>query len=131
MYPDGITLLASQPAPLTVNVLLYKKINFDPTAFIPVAIMTAIPNTLTVRPDFPAKTLEEFIAYARAHPDTLNYASQGTGTTSHPPPHRRAVQQQDRHPHAACAVPRHGAGDQRSDLEPRRPDVHRNGLGDR
>jgi tripartite-type tricarboxylate transporter receptor subunit TctC len=81
--PDGYTLLASQPAPLTVNILLYKKINFDPTAFIPVAIMTAIPNTLTVRPDFPAKTMEEFIAYARAHPDTLNYASQGTGTTSH------------------------------------------------
>jgi len=81
--PDGYTLLASQPAPLTVNVLLYKKINFDPTAFIPVAIMTSIPNTLTVRPDFPAKTLQEFIAYARAHPDTLNYASQGTGTTSH------------------------------------------------
>jgi tripartite-type tricarboxylate transporter receptor subunit TctC len=81
--PDGYTLLASQPAPLTVNVLLYKKINFEPTAFIPVAIMTAIPNTLTVRPDFPAKTIQEFIAYAKAHPDTLNYASQGTGTTSH------------------------------------------------
>ena len=81
--PDGYTLLASQPAPLTVNVLLYRKINFDPTAFIPVAIMTSIPNTLTVRPDFPAKTMQEFIAYARAHPGTLNYASQGTGTTSH------------------------------------------------
>ena len=81
--PDGYTLLASQPAPLTVNVLLYKKINFEPTAFIPVAIMTAIPNTLTVRPDFPAKTIQEFIAYAKAHPGTLNYASQGTGTTSH------------------------------------------------
>jgi tripartite-type tricarboxylate transporter receptor subunit TctC len=81
--PDGYTLLASQPAPLTVNVLLYKKINFEPTALIPVAIMTAIPNTLTVRPDFPAKTIQEFIAYAKAHPDTLNYASQGTGTTSH------------------------------------------------
>ena len=80
---DGYTLLASQPAPLTVNILLYKKINFDPTAFIPVAIMTAIPNTLTVRPDFPAKTIPEFIAYAKAHPGTLNYASQGTGTTSH------------------------------------------------
>src|SRR5215469_5942306 len=38
--PDGYTLLASQPAPLTVNVLLYKKINFDPTAFTPIAIMT-------------------------------------------------------------------------------------------
>jgi tripartite-type tricarboxylate transporter receptor subunit TctC len=81
--PDGYTLLASQPAPLTVNVLLYKKINFDPAGFIPVAIMTSIPNTLTVRPDFPAKTMREFIDYARAHPGSLNYASQGTGTTSH------------------------------------------------
>ena len=81
--PDGYTLLASQPAPLTVNALLYKKLNFDPTAFLPVAIMTSIPNTLTVRPDFPAKTMQEFIAYGRANPDKLNFASQGTGTTSH------------------------------------------------
>jgi tripartite-type tricarboxylate transporter receptor subunit TctC len=81
--PDGYTLLASQPAPLTVNVLLYKKLNYDPSAFVPVAVMTSIPNTLTVRPDFPAQTIQEFIAYARAHPNTLNYASQGTGTTSH------------------------------------------------
>ena len=81
--PDGYTLLASQPAPLTVNVLLYKKLNFDPTAFLPVAILTSIPNTLTVRPDFPAKNMQEFIAYARANPDKLNFASQGIGTTSH------------------------------------------------
>jgi tripartite-type tricarboxylate transporter receptor subunit TctC len=81
--PDGYTLLASQPAPLTVNALLYKKLNFDPNAFEPVAIMTSIPNTLTVRPDFPAKTAQEFIAYAKANPGKLNYASQGTGTTSH------------------------------------------------
>ena len=81
--PDGYTLLASQPAPLTVNVLLYKKVNFDPTKFVPIAIMSSIPNTLTVRPDFPAQTMKEFLDYARAHPGTLNYASQGTGTTSH------------------------------------------------
>ncbi|HUI97492.1 MAG TPA: tripartite tricarboxylate transporter substrate binding protein [Xanthobacteraceae bacterium] len=81
--PDGYTLLASQPAPLTVNVLLYKKLNYDPSALVPVAVMTSIPNTLTVRPDFPATTIRDFIAYARAHPGTLNYASQGTGTTSH------------------------------------------------
>ena len=81
--PDGYTLLASQPAPLTVNALLYRKINFDPTAFLPVAIMTSIPNTLTVRADFPANTAEEFIAYAKAHPGKLNYASQGMATTSH------------------------------------------------
>jgi len=81
--PDGYTLMASQPAPLTVNALLYRKLNYDPAAFVPIAIMTTIPNTLTVRPDFPAKSAEEFIAFARANPGKLNYASQGTGTTSH------------------------------------------------
>src|SRR3954471_3735751 len=81
--PDGYTLMASQPAPLTVNALIYRKLNYDPAAFIPIAIMTTIPNTLTVRADFPAKTAQEFIAYARANPGKLNYASQGTGTTSH------------------------------------------------
>jgi tripartite-type tricarboxylate transporter receptor subunit TctC len=81
--PDGYTLMASQPAPLTVNGLLYKKINFDPTQLEPVAVMTTIPNTLTVRPNFPANTVQEFLAYAKANPGKLNYASQGNGTTSH------------------------------------------------
>ena len=81
--PDGYTLLASQPSPLTVNPLLYKKMNFDPTQFEPVAIMTSIANVLLVRPDFPAKTAQEFIAYAKANPGKINYASQGIGTTSH------------------------------------------------
>jgi tripartite-type tricarboxylate transporter receptor subunit TctC len=81
--PDGYTLMASQPSPLTVNALLYKKLNFDPAQLIPVAIMSTIPNGLAVRADFPARTVEEFIAYAKANPGKLNYASQGTGTTSH------------------------------------------------
>src|SRR6185312_7309161 len=81
--PDGYTLLAAQPAPLTVNPLLYKKLVFDPTQFVPVAIMSAIPNVLLVRPDFPAKTAQEFVAYAKANPGKINYGSQGIGTTSH------------------------------------------------
>ena len=81
--PDGYTLLAAQPAPLTVNPLLYKSINFDPTQFEPVAIMSSAANTLLVRPKFPAKTAKEFIAYAKANPGKINYASQGIGTTSH------------------------------------------------
>jgi tripartite-type tricarboxylate transporter receptor subunit TctC len=81
--PDGYTLLAAQASPLTVNPLLYKKMNFDPTQFAPVAIMTVIPNVLLVRPDFPAKTAQEFISYAKANPGKINYASQGIGTSSH------------------------------------------------
>jgi tripartite-type tricarboxylate transporter receptor subunit TctC len=57
--------------------------NFDPAQFEPVAIMTSIANVLLVRPDFPAKTAQEFIAYIKANPGKVNYASQGIGTTSH------------------------------------------------
>ena len=81
--PDGYTLLAAQPSPLTVNPLLYSKMAFDPVKFEPVAIMTTVANVLLVRPDFPAKTAQEFIAYAKANPGKINYASQGIGTTSH------------------------------------------------
>src|SRR5471030_580389 len=81
--PDGYMLQAAPPPPLTINPLLYSKMNFDPTQFEPVTIMTSIANVLLVRPDFPAKTAKEFIAYARANPGKINYASQGIGTTSH------------------------------------------------
>src|SRR5262249_11094694 len=75
--PDGYTLLAAQPGPLTTNVVMYKKLNFDPTAFEPLAIMTSIPNTLTVRLDLPAASVAELIAYAKANPGKLNFGSQG------------------------------------------------------
>jgi tripartite-type tricarboxylate transporter receptor subunit TctC len=81
--PDGYTLLASQPSPITVNPLLYKNMTFDPTKFEPVAIMTKIANVLLVRENFPAKDAKEFIAYCKANPGKVNYASQGIGTTSH------------------------------------------------
>jgi tripartite-type tricarboxylate transporter receptor subunit TctC len=81
--PDGYTLLAAQPAPLTTNVRLYKKLNFDPAAFEPLAIMTSIPNTLVVRSDFPAGSVAELIAYAKANPGKVNFGSQGVGTTPH------------------------------------------------
>jgi tripartite-type tricarboxylate transporter receptor subunit TctC len=81
--PDGYTLMASQPAPITTNVVLYKNLSFDPTAFEPVVIMSSAPNVLLVKNDFPAKTAQEFMAYVKANPGKINYASQGPGTTSH------------------------------------------------
>ncbi|HZD29666.1 MAG TPA: tripartite tricarboxylate transporter substrate binding protein, partial [Xanthobacteraceae bacterium] len=81
--PDGYTLLASQPAPITSNIALYKKLNFDPAQLESVAVMAKFPNVLLVRQDFPAKTAQEFIAYAKANPGKVTFASQGPGTTSH------------------------------------------------
>ena len=81
--PDGYTLLASQPAPITTAPFLYKSLNYNPAQLIPVAVMSHVPNVVLVRQDFPAKTVPELIAYAKANPGKLNYASQGIGTTSH------------------------------------------------
>ncbi len=81
--PDGYTLLASQPAPITTAPFLYKALAYDPTQLTPVAITSHVANVLLVRPDFPAKTVQELVAYAKTNPGKLNYASQGIGTTSH------------------------------------------------
>ena len=71
------------PAALTTNIFMYKKLNFDPAKLEPVAVLGTFPNTLLVKNDFPAKTVQEFIAYVKANPGKVNYASQGIGTTSH------------------------------------------------
>jgi tripartite-type tricarboxylate transporter receptor subunit TctC len=81
--PDGYTLLASTPAPLAINHALYKGLKYEPETFESVALMAASPNVLVVRSDLPVKTAAELIAYVKANPGKLNYASQGHGTTSH------------------------------------------------
>ena len=81
--PDGYTLLSSPPGPLTINHNLYARLAFDPTAFVPVTVIAAVPNVLLVNPKVAANTVQELIAYARSNADKLNYASQGSGSTSH------------------------------------------------
>jgi tripartite-type tricarboxylate transporter receptor subunit TctC len=76
-------LLASSPTPLAINGWLYKKLAFDPAGFEPVALMSRIPNVLVVRGDFPAKSVQELVAVAKASPGKLTYGSQGIGTASH------------------------------------------------
>jgi tripartite-type tricarboxylate transporter receptor subunit TctC len=81
--PDGYTLLAAPPPPLTVNLNLYPKLGYDSTKFEPVTVLAVIPNVLMLHPDVPLKSVEELIAYAKANPDKLTYASQGSGSTAH------------------------------------------------
>ena len=81
--PDGYTLLASPPGPLTLNKLLYKDTHYDAAKFVPLSLLASVPNVLVVRNDVPVKTFQEFIAYAKANPGKLNYASQGLGSTGY------------------------------------------------
>ena len=81
--PDGYTLLSAPPPPLVINHNLYPKLGFDPTRFVAVSVMAAVPNVLLVNPKLAATTVQELIALAKANPDRLAYSSQGNGATSH------------------------------------------------
>src|SRR5262245_11746665 len=81
--PDGTPLLISIPGPFTVNPTLYPKLGFEPAEFVPVALLATIPTALIASPKLPAKTVPEFIAYARANPGKISAATQGPATTSH------------------------------------------------
>jgi tripartite-type tricarboxylate transporter receptor subunit TctC len=81
--PDGYTLLAISPAN-AVNATLYKKLNFNfLTDITPVASVLRTPNVMLVNPSVPAKSVPEFIAYAKANPGKISFASAGNGSGSH------------------------------------------------
>lgn len=80
---DGTTYLVSPPGPIAINHHLYKRLQFDPTKWEPVTVIATVPNVLAVRKNFPANNLQEFIAYVKANPGKVSYASQGNGSTSH------------------------------------------------
>jgi tripartite-type tricarboxylate transporter receptor subunit TctC len=81
--PDGYTLLATPPGPLVTSQALFPKLGFDPSLFVPVTLLAKGPFLLLARPTLPVSTLTEFIAYAKANPDKLNYASAGIGSPPH------------------------------------------------
>jgi len=81
--PDGYMLLSAPPPPLVINRLLYPNLSYDPTQFTPITVIAAIPNVLLVHPKLGVGSVAELIAYAKANPGKLNYASQGSGSTSH------------------------------------------------
>jgi tripartite-type tricarboxylate transporter receptor subunit TctC len=81
--PDGYTLLATPPPPLAINQSLYPKLGFDPNAFVPVTVIAAISNVLVANPKVPFSTIQGLIAFAKANPGKLTYASSGAGSTPH------------------------------------------------
>jgi tripartite-type tricarboxylate transporter receptor subunit TctC len=82
--PDGYTLMVDSVGPIAVNPTLYPKLTYNPlTDLVPIVQIADVPNVLVVNPSLPVKNFDEFIAYAKANPGKLNYASTGTGTSSH------------------------------------------------
>ena len=82
--PDGYTLIVNSVGPIAVNPTLYPKLAYNPlTDLVPIVQIADVPNVLVVHPSVPAKTFDEFLAYAKANPGKLNCSSTGIGTSSH------------------------------------------------
>ncbi len=81
--PDGYVLLFTAQPPLVVNKSLHGKLNFNPDAMAPIIVTTTAYSVLMVNPKVPVSSLPDFIAYAKANPGKLNYASQGIGNAAH------------------------------------------------
>lgn len=82
--PDGYTLLMTISSTQAINPSLYRSIPFDPIKdFEPIAPVATVPNVLVVNPAFPAKSMSELIAMAKAKPDYYRFASAGNGTLNH------------------------------------------------
>jgi tripartite-type tricarboxylate transporter receptor subunit TctC len=82
--PDGYTLVLAPAGNLTVNPVLFPKLAFNTERdFAPITLLATSPNVLVANPSVPVKTFPELIAYAKAHPDALNFSSPGVGSGAH------------------------------------------------
>jgi tripartite-type tricarboxylate transporter receptor subunit TctC len=81
--PDGYTLLSTAPAPLVTNQFLQSNLNYDARAFVPVTVTVRFPFILLTHAGSPFKTLQELIAFAKANPGKINFASAGVGSPPH------------------------------------------------
>ena len=82
--PDGYTLLMGTVGTHAINPSLYAKMPYDHVKdFVPVILVAGVPNVLVVNPSLPVNSVQELIAYAKANPNKLNFASSGNGTSIH------------------------------------------------
>jgi len=82
--PDGYTLFVAAASIIVLNPMLYKKLSYDPVRdFRMLALVTDLPVVMEIHPSVPARTVAEFVAYARQNPGKVNFGSAGTGGTIH------------------------------------------------
>jgi tripartite-type tricarboxylate transporter receptor subunit TctC len=81
--PDGHTIFVSAPGPLSINQILYKRLSYRPTDFMPMTVLGSVPNVVIVKKDLPVNSLKELIAYIKERPGKVVFGSQGNGATPH------------------------------------------------
>jgi tripartite-type tricarboxylate transporter receptor subunit TctC len=82
--PDGHTLMMGATNNFVINQFMFPKTSFDPLIeFIPITKVAVVPSVMYMNPSVPVKTLGEFVAYAKANPGKLSYASPSVGSTPH------------------------------------------------
>jgi tripartite-type tricarboxylate transporter receptor subunit TctC len=81
--PDGYTLFVAPPAPIALAHLLSKNLSYNPLDWVPITMLAKIANVLSVRTSLPANTLQDLIAYGKANPGKLTFATQGPTSTAH------------------------------------------------
>ncbi len=124
--PDGYTLLVSPPPPLAVNMSLYKAMPFEArTAFSYIGIVAQSPSVFAVNPRTPYRSVAEFVAFARANPGKVNFATQGNGTTSHRTTAMLATQRELQMTH----IPYRGSAPALTDLLAGQVDIMFDNLG--
>jgi tripartite-type tricarboxylate transporter receptor subunit TctC len=82
--PDGYTIVLGYQGPFAINAVMVPKLPYDPLKdFVPITLLATSQNVLVVHPSFPARSVKELIAVAKQKPGEINYASGGTGQSSH------------------------------------------------
>src|SRR5205823_5063021 len=82
--PDGYTLLIANVGMVSINPALYPKLPYNPdTAFAPISLICELPFVLMASPSFAPNTVKELVAYARANPEKVTFASSGQGGSPH------------------------------------------------
>jgi tripartite-type tricarboxylate transporter receptor subunit TctC len=81
--PDGYTLLLAPQGPLVLSPSLYRKLGYDPAAFVPVSILVRLPYVFVASPKAAVSSIAELISHAKANPDRLNFGTPGTGSAQH------------------------------------------------
>ena len=81
--PDGHVVMIGNPGPNAIAYSIFRNLGYKPDQLTPVSNMICTPNIVSVHPSMPVRSVQELMAYLKANPDTVSYATSGTGQSPH------------------------------------------------